>query len=53
MCNYMGWFGKKLHVGTIGLLLIDCCMYISLAMSSGFVSILLFLSEMQFRGGIS
>ena len=37
----------------MGLLLIDCCMCISFAMSSGLVSMLLFLSLMQSNGGVS
>ena len=37
----------------MGLLLIDCCMYISLAMFSGLVSILIFLSMMHSSGGTS
>ena len=37
----------------MGLLLIDCCLWISLAMSTGFVSILLCLSVMQSIEGVS
>ena len=37
----------------MGLLLIDCCLWISLAMSTGLVSILLCLSVMQSNGGVS
>jgi hypothetical protein len=37
----------------VGLLLIDCCLWISLAMSTGLVSILLCSSAMQSRGGVS
>ena len=35
------------------LLLIDCCLWISLAMSTGFVSISLCTSVMQSNGGVS
>ena len=37
----------------MGLLLIDCWKWISLAMSNGFVSMLLYLSVMQSSGGVS
>ena len=37
----------------MGLLLIDCWLCISLAMSVGFVSMLLFVSVMQSNGGVS
>ena len=37
----------------MGLLLKDCWKWISLAMSNGFVSMLLYLSEIQSRGGVS
>ncbi len=37
----------------MGLLLIDCWKWISLAMSDGFVSMLLYLSVMQSSGGVS
>ena len=37
----------------MGLLLIDCCICISFAMSYGLVSMLLFLSKMQSSGGDS
>ena len=40
-------------MGTVGLLLRDCCMCISFAMSSGFVSILLLRLVMQSSGGVS
>ena len=40
-------------MGTVGLLLRVCCMCISFAMSSGFVSILLLRSLMQSSGGVS
>ena len=39
-------------MGTMGLLLIDYCICISFAMSSGFVSILLFWLVMQSSGGV-
>ena len=45
--------GWKWHVGIVGLVLIDCWAYISLAISSRLVRMLLFLSIMQSRGGIS
>ena len=51
--QFGGCSGWKWHVGTVGLLLIDCCAYISLAMSSGLVRMLLFMSKMQSNGGIS
>ena len=37
----------------MGLLLIDCWKWISLAMSNGFVSMLLYLSVIQYSGGVS
>ena len=37
----------------MGLLLIDCCLWISLAMTNGLVSILLYSSVMQSNGGVS
>ena len=36
----------------MGLLLSDCCLWISLAMSTGFVSILFCSFEMQSNGGV-
>jgi hypothetical protein len=40
-------------VGTVGRLLMDCCVYIFDAMSSGLVSILFCLSMMESRGEVS
>ena len=40
-------------MGTVGRLLMDCCVYISDAMSSGSVSVLFCLSMMEFRGEVS
>ena len=37
----------------MGLLLIDCWKWISLAMSNGFVSMLLYMSVIQSSGGVS
>ena len=51
--HWGGWFGKKWQVGTVGLLLMDCCIWISFAISSGLVRMLLFLSIMQLSGGVS
>ena len=50
--QFSGCSGWKWHVGTVGLLLIDCWAYISLAISSGLVRMLLFLSIIQSNGGI-
>jgi hypothetical protein len=40
-------------VGTVGLLVIDCCIYISLAISSGLVMMLLSRLRRESRGGVS
>ena len=44
---------KKWHVGTVGRLLMDFCVCISFAMSSGLVRMLLFRSIMQSSGVVS
>ena len=46
------WSGRKWHVDTLDLLLIDYCMCISFAISSGFISILLIWSLMQSNVGV-
>ena len=51
--HFSGCSGWKWHVRTVGLLLIDYCMCISLAMFSGLVGMLLFLSMIQSSGGVS
>ena len=51
--HWVGWFGKKWQVGTVGRLLMDYYICISFAMSSGLVKMLLFLSVMQSNGGVS
>ena len=40
-------------MGTVGLLLMDCWMYISFAISSGLVNMLFCLSVMESRGDVS
>ena len=40
-------------MGTVGRLLMDCCMYISFAIPLGLVRILFYLSVMESRGEIS
>ena len=49
-CGCIVWYSQ---MGTVGRLLMDCCMYISFAMSSGLVRMLFCLSMIESRGEAS
>ena len=49
-CGCIVWYSQ---VGTVGRLLMDCCMCISFAMSSWLVRMLFCLSMMELRGEVS